>query len=75
MEQFEYDFTSYSAESFKKMVIFCSENGDCDLENIPSEEPQKLASILNKRGREGWELVQLFFGKDGVMAAWKRKLG
>lgn len=74
MERFEYDLTTYSAETFSKLVVFCSENGDCDLAEIPSEEPQRLASIFNERGGKGWELVQLFFGKDGVMAIWKKRL-
>jgi hypothetical protein len=31
-----------------------------------------LTDILNNRGREGWELVQISFGRDGLMAYWKR---
>jgi hypothetical protein len=31
--------------------------------------------LLNERGGEGWELIQLLFGKDGVMACWKRRVG
>jgi len=33
-----------------------------------------LTDILNNRGSEGWELVQIAFGKDGMMAFWKRRI-
>ena len=29
--------------------------------------------LLNARGLEGWELVQTFFGEDGVVAVWKQE--
>jgi hypothetical protein len=29
---------------------------------------------LNDRGRQGWELVQISFSKDGAMAFWKRAI-
>jgi len=74
MEKFEYDITRHDAENFIQMVYFCSEQGDCKLEEIPAEEPQMLMDLLNARGRDGWELIQLNFGKDGVLAFWKRKL-
>jgi len=31
-----------------------------------------MKGILNGRGSEGWELIQIFFGEDGVVAFWKR---
>ena len=74
MDRFEYDITSHSADMLSELVVFCSEKGDCDLEEIPTEQPQRLKDVFNERGGEGWELVQLFFGKDGVLAAWKRRL-
>jgi hypothetical protein len=74
MERFEYELTTYDADAFDKLVVYCSEQGDCDLAEVPSEEPQKLAKVLNERGEQGWELVQLFFRKDGIVAVWKRKM-
>jgi hypothetical protein len=44
------------------------------VEEVPAEEPQILVDLMNERGLKGWELTQLVFGKDGVMAFWKRKL-
>lgn len=74
MEKFEYAITSHPADTFGKVVYFCTERGDCGIHEVPSEEPQLLVNILNERGDQGWELVQLLFGEGGVMACWKRKI-
>jgi hypothetical protein len=74
MERFEYEITRYGAEDFSKTVYFCSPDGDCALEEIPSHETQAFTALLNGRGQDGWELVQLVFGRDGVMAYWKRRM-
>jgi hypothetical protein len=29
---------------------------------------------MSERGLQGWELIQLVFGKDGEAAFWKRKI-
>jgi hypothetical protein len=31
-----------------------------------------LKETLNRKGGEGWELIQLAFGTDGIVAFWKR---
>jgi hypothetical protein len=74
MKKFEYDITLHPAESFKEVAIFCSAEGECNVEAVPGHQLSKLGDILNQRGQEGWGLVQLSFGKDGVMAFWKRRL-
>jgi hypothetical protein len=74
MDRYEYEITKHSAETFMKVVYFCSEEGECKLEEVPAEEPQVLVDILNERGLAGWELVQMMFGRDGVMICWKRRL-
>lgn len=75
MDRYEYDITSHDAEDFRKVVYFCNESGDCDLEHVPTEEPRALTGLLNERGEQGWELIQLVFGSNGFMAFWKRKIG
>lgn len=74
MDRFEYEITRHAADSFGRVIFFCSESGDCGIEEVPAEEPQALVDLMNERGLEGWELVQLFFGRDGMLACWKRKL-
>lgn len=74
MKRFEYEISHHAGEAFKQVVYFCSEAGACSIEEVAADQTKVLADILNERGRQGWELVQAFFGKDGVMALWKRKV-
>lgn len=74
MERFEYEITTHSSETFRRVVYFCSQEGSCGIQEVPTEEPQVLADLLNERGLQGWELVQFLVGKDGIMACWKRRL-
>jgi len=74
MGGFEYDITKYNAQEFTRMAYFCSEKGVCGVEEVPEGQLQVMREILNHRGAEGWELVQLFFGEEGVVAFWKRPL-
>ncbi len=72
MERFEYDIKVYSSDAFSNVAYFCSEQGQCASGEISTEQ-QMLANVLNGRGSEGWELIQLFFAKDGIMTFWKRR--
>lgn len=74
MNRFEYDITLYPAEEFNHVVFFCSSDGECAVDEVPEAQPTVLKKILNERGVEGWELIQLSFGKDGVMGFWKRPI-
>lgn len=69
---FQYDITSIPAETFQHLAIFCSEEGDCSLGDVPMDQITLLREILNEKGAFGWELVQLFFHESGVVAFWKR---
>ena len=74
MDQFEYEITAYSAEDFKEVVYFCSPDGQCNFERLPADQLRKLENALSERGLNGWELVQASFGKEGILAFWKRCL-
>ncbi|MBF0495553.1 MAG: hypothetical protein HQK58_03095 [Deltaproteobacteria bacterium] len=71
---YEYEITSHPAAEFTHVVYFCSESGECSLNQVPTGQVKVLTDILNERGLQGWELVQLSFGKEGVMAFWKRRV-
>jgi hypothetical protein len=73
MNHFEYDITKYTADELSQIVFFCSDKGECGLEDVPNDQVQRLKDVLNERGADGWELVQLSFGSDGVVAFWKRR--
>lgn len=74
MTRFEYEITRHPADTFNKIVYFCSKSGQCGIDEISQDQTRILTDILNNRGRKGWALVQIFFGEDGVMAYWKRKI-
>ena len=74
MKTFEYEITQHPAENFRQLVYFCTETGECSLHDVPRDQTAVLTGILNERGQQGWALVQVSFGKDGVMAFWKRKV-
>ena len=73
MKKFDYEVTLHPAAEFKEIAYFCSEDGKCNLEEVPGDQIKNLSRILNERGELGWELVQLSFGRDGLMAFWKKE--
>ena len=74
MDRFEYKITKHSADTFNKIIYFCSEFGRCGINEVSKDQTRTLTDILNNYGREGWELAQISFGKDGMMAYWKRRI-
>jgi len=74
MKGFEYEITKHPAEAFEQIIYFCTETGQCSLDEVPGDQTAILANMLNEKGRQDWELVQISFGKEGLMAFWKRKV-
>ena len=72
MSFFEYEITKHSVEEFNKFTYFCTSKGECSIDELPKSQVEILVGFLNKRGAEGWELIEIFFGKDGIVAFWKR---
>lgn len=72
--QFEYEVTRHPADTFREVVYFCSQDGGCSLGAIHSNQLEKIEDILNERGKKGWEMVQVSFGKDGMLVFWKRSV-
>lgn len=75
MKRFEYKITKHPAEAFTELVYYCSEAGECTLDQIPHDQTEILQSLLNNEGMEGWELVQVSFGRNGIICFWKKELG
>ena len=44
------------------------------IEDLPDSQIGSLERILNERGAEGWELVSLYPGNDGIVALWKKAI-
>jgi hypothetical protein len=74
MKRFQYEITRHPSSEFKQLVYFCTDQGECSLEQVPYNQTDVLKGLLNDRGEQGWELIQLFFGKDGIVAFWKKDI-
>jgi hypothetical protein len=74
MTSYQYRITRHPAEDFSHLVYFCTDQGDCKTEQLPSDQLKVLEDLLNEQGKEGWELIQIAFGKDGLVAFWKRAI-
>ena len=74
MKQFKYKITKNPTESFTELVYYCTETGECTLDGIPQNQTEALQSILNDEGENGWELVQVSFGSNGILSFWKKEI-
>jgi len=73
MRRFEYSITKHPAELFSELVFYCSEGGECTLDQIPPSQTELLEGILNSEGEMGWEPVQIAFSDKGILAFWKKE--
>jgi hypothetical protein len=74
MKRFEYKITKHPAEAFTDLVYYCTESGECTLDQIPHDQTEMLQNLLNAEGTRGWELVQVSFGRNGIICFWKKDL-
>jgi hypothetical protein len=58
----------------KNIVYACKPEGVCEVRDIAAEQLENLSGLFNRVGKEGWELVQLFFRPLGVVSFWKKPL-
>ena len=86
MIAWEFDITSYSIEQVlavrekkglpeepDRPVMFCTEEGACFFDNIPNTNIQIIVDILNRKGADGWQLVDVTFRADEMVCFWKRQ--
>ncbi len=74
MKSYKYEVSLHDSAQFQEVAYFCTPEGSCRPEAIPGAQLANLSGLLNERGREGWELVQLFFGKQGLALFWKKEI-
>jgi len=74
MRRFEYEITRYPSEEFTTLVYSCTGDGSCSLNDVPLDQVEVLKGILNDSGAKGWQLLQLIFAKEGIIAFWKREI-
>jgi hypothetical protein len=54
-------------------VIPCDEQGRCLFKDMPTANMEVLTMILNTRGSQGWELVQINFSNQELICVWKKE--
>ena len=74
MKKYEYEITKHANEEFTHLVYFCNAEGECSIDQVPENQINMLTDMLNRRGAEGWEIVQSLFGRDGIVIFWKREI-
>jgi hypothetical protein len=72
--RFEYEITSHSSDVLHNQQYFCSPDGECFKEKKPEAEQCAFQGILNERGLQGWEFIQLIIADKTVNAFWKRQV-
>jgi hypothetical protein len=74
MKRFQYDIVLYPASAFQQLIYFCTSDGECQEELGPASLTERLTQLLNERGRDGWELVDVVPSRNGIMSFWKREI-
>jgi hypothetical protein len=54
--------------------VFCDDAGGCYFDEGPNPYTDAIERLLNRAGDEGWELVQVSFRPQQMIAFWKRPL-
>lgn len=88
MARWEYDITTHSAGEVLKVreelghppdphgpsVVYCDTEGECFFDEAPNPYVEAVVHILNQKGKEGWELVQMTFRENDFISVWRREL-
>ena len=53
-------------------VIFCDTAGHCYFDSAPNPYQDTIREILDEKGRDGWELVQIAFREQEFICFWRR---
>lgn len=88
MERWEYEITTHTAGEVLKVreelghprepqgpdVVYCDTEGLCFFDEAPNPYVEAIVHILNEKGKEGWELVQIAFRQNDFICIWRREL-
>lgn len=53
-------------------AIYCDDQGTCFFDEGPNPFTEAIEHVLSEIGRDGWELVQVIFRPDQMIAFWKQ---
>lgn len=60
-------------ETESGQVISCDQKGRCFFDEVIRPNTRPLLDLLNRRGAEGWELVQYNYHSGYLYFMWKRE--
>lgn len=74
---YDFDFIPYAQLDTNadkaENVFVCAPEGICKKES-KSAVIENLANYLDKRGKKGWELIQMFPQKTGILLVLKKQI-
>lgn len=82
MKKCEYDISFHSIEELDisqlefspSQTIACDTEGHCFFSDVIKPNMDTFKELLNRRGSEGWELVQIGYHKGSLVCFWKREI-
>ncbi|HUS70085.1 MAG TPA: hypothetical protein VM075_04820 [Anaerolineae bacterium] len=88
MDRWEYHMTTHSADEVLRVreelghppqetgptVVYCDTEGQCFFDEAPNPYVDSIVHILNEKGDQGWELVQVTFRQSDFICIWRREL-
>lgn len=88
MAYWQYDVTSYWLQDLLDVreaqgydpdpagpaMLYCDQEGRCFFDAMPNSYVQSIIMVLDGRGHEGWELVQVVFRREQMICFWKRRV-
>ncbi len=80
MANWEYKVTSHIIEELKqcedlpdkRKVFSCNESGSCMVNDVCTMGTSALESVLNEKGKDGWELIVTNYHHGELLCIWKR---
>lgn len=63
----------YSENAAASRVLFCDTEGGCYFDEAPDPVESTIRDILNERGQDGWELVQVIFREKEMLSIWRKQ--
>lgn len=83
MGSYEYTIKTFAMDDLEKrgivvhpqnnIVFACQPDGACTVQDVGVDQIARLSVLFNEMGKEGWELIQLFFHASGIVSFWKRR--
>ncbi len=84
MQRWRYNLTVHTADDILEHLsravdevpptIYCSDTGACYFDAGPNPFTEAIQLLLSQQGEEGWELVQVIFRPNQLIAFWKQPL-